>query len=128
MSDYSFDHYIKNKGGSTLAVDADLDNMSMKLAVEDLPDVSVRVKELPRIEFSDFNIRVKEIPRMELTANTTSAVNLAITEFPEVRAHLPSNYNLCFSLLGVELMSLSLCGESQLITEKYKPRSTEICR
>lgn len=130
MADYSFDHFIKNKDSSTFSVDADLDNMDMTLSIDELPDVdlSVRVKELPRIEFSDFNVRVKELPRIELDATTTSTVNLAITEFPEVRAHLPSHYNLCFSLLGVELMNLSLCGESQVITEKYKPRRMEICR
>lgn len=140
MSDrYTFNHYLKNKNGSTFAVDADLDNMNMTLGIEELPDIlvsvkelpdiSVRVKELPRIEFSDFNIRLKELPRIELDANTNSTVNLAITEIPEVRTQLPSHYNLCFSLLGVEIMSLSLCGESQVITEKYKPRRMEeICR
>ena len=75
-------------------VDADLDNMHMW--VEKLPEVVSRVKELPRIEFGDINsnIRIKELPRIEIDATTTSTVNLAIKEIPDVRAHLPAHYNL----------------------------------
>ncbi|MBL3591569.1 MAG: hypothetical protein JMN24_17565 [gamma proteobacterium endosymbiont of Lamellibrachia anaximandri] len=127
MSDgsYDFDHDLNFTSG-TLAVDADLDNMSLK--VEKLPDVAIRLKELPRIELGDFNIRVKELPKIELEANTTSTVNLAIKEIPEVRVHLPSHYNFGLTLFGVDVANFSLCGESQVITEKYIPRRMEICK
>jgi hypothetical protein len=54
-------------------------------------------------------------------------LSVAITQIPSVRAHLPSNYCVGFSLLGIELFSLRLCGESQVITEPYQPNPCEIC-
>lgn len=125
----TYKHKVKNWGGPyDLDVDADLDNMHMW--VEKIPEVVSRVKELPKIEFADINtnIRVKELPRIEIDATTTSTVNLAIKEIPDVRAHLPSHYNLGISIFGVEIVNFSLCGESQVITEKYVPRRMEICR
>lgn len=121
--------------GNTIAVDADLDN--------------IRVKELPRIEFADFNIRVKEVPTLTLNSNvavtqlpdintnvrikelpeirTSSKIDVALTEIPDTRVHLPVNYNVGLSVLGVCLVSLSWCGEAQVINEKYVPRRMEIC-
>lgn len=125
----TYKHKVANWGGAyDVAVDADLDNMHM--SVEKLPEVISRVKELPRIEFGDINsnIRVKELPRIEIDANTTSTVNLAIKEIPDVRAHLPAHYNLGISIFGVEIVNFSLCGESQIITEKYQPRRVERCQ
>jgi hypothetical protein len=98
----------------TIQVDADLDN--------------IRVKELPRIELGDINMRLKELPRIELSADTRSAINLAITEIPDIRAHLPAHFDFGMSILGIELWNLSICGEAQVITEKYVPRRVELCR
>lgn len=123
--------FVGNESGGTYSVDADLDNMH--LSIDNIPqinfgDFNTRVKELPRIEFDDFNIRVKELPKIEIDATTDSTVNVAITEIPDVRAHVPAHYNLGISFFGVEVLNFSLCGESQLITEKYTPRRMEICR
>ncbi len=125
----TYKHKIANWGGAYgVDVDADLDNIHTW--VEKLPEFVSRVKELPRIELADVNsnIRVKELPRIEIDAKTTSTVNLAIKEIPDVRAHLPSHYNLGISIFGVEIVNFSLCGESQMITEKYVPKRMEICR
>lgn len=127
-------HKISSRGGThSVYVDADLDNIQIK----HLPRVefgeintTVRVKELAPINFGEINtnMSVKELPKIEVDANTNSAVNVAITKIPDVRTHLPSHYNLGFSIFGVELFNFSLCGESQVITEEYAPRRMEICK
>lgn len=125
----TYKHKVKNWDGDYgLDVDAGLDNMN--LSVNNLPEFVSRVKELPRIELGDINtnIRVKEIPRIEIDANTRSTLDLSIKEIPDVRAHLPAHYNLGISIFGVEVINFSLCGESQVITEKYVPRRMELCR
>jgi hypothetical protein len=107
----------------TIQVDADLDNIRVKeLPRLELGDINVRWKELPVV-----NLAVKELPRIELTADTTSTVNLAIKEIPDVRAHLPAHFDFGVSVLGFELLTFSICGEAQVITEKYVPRRMELC-
>lgn len=114
--------------GMDVDVDAGLENMH--LSVEKLPEFVARVKELPRIELGDINtnVHVKELPRIEIDATTNSSLDISIKEIPDVRAHLPAHYNLGISLFGVEIINFSLCGESQIITEKYRPRRMELCR
>jgi hypothetical protein len=54
-------------------------------------------------------------------------LNLRIKEIPSIRAHVPANFRLGFSVLGVEFAALSLCGEAQVITEPYEPTPCERC-
>ena len=127
----TYKHKVGNLGGDydvNVDVDAELDNMH--LSIETLPEFVSRVKELPRLELADINtnIRVKELPRIEIDATTNSTLDVSIKEIPDVRTHLPAHYNLGISLFGVEIVNFSLCGESQIITEKYRPRRMEICR
>ncbi len=65
-------------------------------------------------------IRVKELPTIEL--------RVALAEVPKIRVHVPQHYDLGISLFGIELLSFSLCGESQIITEDYAPRRPESCK
>jgi hypothetical protein len=94
-----------DSNGNTIHVDADLDN--------------IKITGLPKIELADINVnvRVKEMAR----------IDIAIKEIPDTRVHVPANYNLGLSVLGVCLVNLSLCGEAQIITEKYVPRRMELC-
>lgn len=120
---------VGNLGGDYgVDVDAGLDDVH--LSIDNLPDFVARVEKLPRLELGDINtnIRVKEMPRIEIDANTTSTLDVSIKEIPDVRAHLPAHYNLGITIFGVEVINFSLCGESQLITEKYVPRRMELCR
>jgi len=121
MPTYTFK--VGNSGGP-YQVDADLDNMHM--SVEKIPtltfgEIATRVNALPKIEFGEVtsNVHIKELPRLD--------VNVALTQIPDVRAHLPAHYKLGIALFGVEILSFSLCGESQVITEKYVPRRMEVC-
>jgi hypothetical protein len=54
-------------------------------------------------------------------------LNVRIREIPSIRAHVPANFRLGFSVLGVELAALQLCGEAQVITEPYVPNPCERC-
>ena len=54
-------------------------------------------------------------------------LNLRIKEIPSIRAHVPADFRLGLSLLGVELAALHLCGEAQIITEPYVPNLCELC-
>jgi hypothetical protein len=63
------------------------------------------------------NIRIRELPKIELELG-----------MKPTRVHSPSHYNVCFSILGMEMFKLGLCGESMVITEPYVPRATERCR
>ena len=77
-------------------------------------DSNVAVTKLPPI---DTNIAVKELPE----------IKIALTQIPDTRVHLPANFNLGLSVLGLCLVNLSLCGEAQIIIEKYVPRRMELC-
>lgn len=52
---------------------------------------------------------------------------MRIKEFPNIRAHLPADFTVGLSLLGIELLAVRLCGEAQLITEPYVPNPCEDC-
>ncbi|WP_426592196.1 hypothetical protein ACPPVS_10400 [Cellulomonas sp. McL0617] len=54
-------------------------------------------------------------------------LNLAVTELPETRAHIPADFTVGLSLLGMDLMSIRLCGEAQMISEAYRPGPCEQC-
>lgn len=46
---------------------------------------------------------------------------------PEIRMHIPNYQQICFNWLGFELFSICFSGESQVITEPYKPNAYERC-
>ena len=54
-------------------------------------------------------------------------LNLSIKEIPRIRGHLPADFSVGLSILGMELLSLRLCGEAQIITEPYVPNPCETC-
>ena len=127
--------------GSTIQVDYGLDNIQVK----ELPAFSVGVTAFPEVT-GNSNISIKELPKIvsdvttasTVTANTSIAIteippittnlNIAVTQIPEQRVHYPAHYQLGFTLFGMEVWSLSLCGEAQVINENYVPRRTEVCR
>ena len=52
---------------------------------------------------------------------------MRIKEIPNIRAHLPADFSVGLSLMGMELMCVRLCGEAQVITEPYLPNACERC-
>jgi hypothetical protein len=53
--------------------------------------------------------------------------SVSIKEIPSTRTHLPANYSVALSIFGIEIAAIRLCGEGQIITEKYQPNPCEIC-
>lgn len=82
---------------------------AITFSVEKLPTIALRVEQLPQIRFE------------------VAPVEIRLTEVPSVRTHLPADFALGFSLWGVEIGALRLCGEAQIITEPYKPNPCETC-
>ena len=105
---------------------------TVDVSVLDLPVVDVDVNSLPDLRITDIGpvgpVTLAGIPS-NYTVGVTSLpdVNLRIREIPSVRAHIPANFRLGFSLLGVELAALHLCGEAQIITEPYVANPCEGC-
>jgi hypothetical protein len=65
----------------------------------------------------EYTVAVSELPDL----------NLRIKEIPNIRAHVPANFRLGISVLGVELAALHLCGEAQVLTEPWVPNPCERC-
>jgi hypothetical protein len=99
--------------------------MTVNTAITAIPkiDSSVAVTAMPKIVTESTvalgleNIRIKELPKIELEIGVKPT-----------RVHFPSHYQLCGSLFGAEIFSLSLCGESMIVTEPYTPHRTELCQ
>ena len=100
--------------------------------VVDLPTVDVDVNSLPDLKISEVGpvgpVTLAGIPdRYTVAISSLPDLNLRIREIPSVRAHVPANFRLGLSILGVELAALHLCGEAQVITEPYVPNPCERC-
>lgn len=118
----AYDVHVKSM--PTVNVDAD---------VNDLPPVDVA--SLPDMTISEIGtigemgpLTLAGIPNSYTVAiSSLPDLNLRIREIPRIRAHIPANFRLGFSVLGVELAALNLCGEAQIITEPYVPNPCEDC-
>ena len=100
--------------------------------VVDLPTVDVDVNSLPDLKISEVGpvgpVTLAGIPdRYTVAISSLPDLNLRIREIPSVRAHVPANFRLGLSILGVELAALHLCGEAQVITEPFVPNPCERC-
>jgi len=80
-----------------------------------------------------FHIYVEKLPKIQLGVDpvtltlTPVDVKLSLKEFPSIRGHLPADFSVGLSILGIELLSLRLCGEAQIITEPYVANPCEDC-
>jgi hypothetical protein len=87
--------------------------------VDKIPDIHAFLEKLPAI-----HLNIDNIPKIQLGVDP---VELRLTEFPSIRGHLPADFCVGLSVLGMELMSIRLCGEAQIITEPYHPNPCEVC-
>lgn len=89
---------------------------------------------------SSYSIAVIQLPKLSLGVDplTTTlrleplqvepvTVRLALTEVPQTRTHLPADFTVGLTVLGLPLLSLRLCGEAQVVTEPYRPNPCERC-
>ena len=85
------------------------------------PASTVDITHLPKIEIALDHITVEPITLKPLD------VNVRVKEIPSVRTHVPAAFTVGFSVLGLQVASIRLCGEAQVITEPYVPNPCEHC-
>lgn len=123
MADYSVDV------SSMPTVNADISSI-VDVDVSDLP--AVEVSSLPDLKITEIGamgpLTLAGIPNnYTVSISHLPDLNLRLKEIPNLRAHIPANFHLGFSILGFELAALHLCGEAQIITEPYNPNPCERC-
>ena len=78
-----------------------------------------------------FDINIDKLPKILIGVDPVTLhldpIELRLTELPSIRGHLPADFNVGLSLLGIELLCVRLCGEAQIITEPYRPNPCENC-
>lgn len=90
---------------------------TMNTNVNGIPDTyHIDFTHLPKIQLSIDPLEIKPLD-----------VSLRLKEIPSIRGHLPADFRVGFSLFGVEIATLRLCGEAQVITEPYTPNPCEVC-
>ena len=110
-----FNSTVSGPGGSAIPVSA-------SATVSGIPDTfHINVDKLPKIQLG-----VDPVTLNPVTLNPVD-VTLAISRIPDIRAHLPADFHVGLSVLGMELLCVRLCGEAQVITEPYVPNACERC-
>ncbi len=113
--------------------DVDIDDLpTVDVEVQHLPTVDVDVSSLPDLKITEVGpvgpVTLAGIPdHYTVGISQLPDVVIRIHEIPSVRAHVPANFRLGLSVLGVELAALHLCGEAQVITEPYVRNPCEKC-
>jgi hypothetical protein len=84
-------------------------------------------KELPKIVFKvdplESTVHLDPV-NLKIDPVETS---ISIKQIPSTRTHLPANYSVAWTVFGIEIAAVRLCGEGQIITEPYQPNPCEIC-
>lgn len=92
----------------------------VKTEMEGIPDTyHLHLEELPTIRLS-----VEELPEIRISSDP---IEIRLTEVPSTRTHLPADFRMGLSVLGMEISAVRLCGEAQMITEPYEPNPCEVC-
>jgi hypothetical protein len=92
------------------------------VTVAGIPDTfTINVGTLPQID-----LKLEPVTLEPITLKPID-LNLAITKIPDIRAHIPANFSVGLSLLGMDLLCIRLCGEAQMITEPYVRNPCEYC-
>lgn len=88
---------------------------------------TVKVDGIP----STYHINIDNIAKITLGVDplTIKPLDVAVRlkEFPSIRGHIPANFTVGLSFLGLQLFCIRLCGEAQVITEPYHPNPCELC-
>jgi hypothetical protein len=108
---------FKTKLVSPITVDGIPDTFTIN--VDRLPTITLAVDRLPPV-----HLAIDSIPKIQLGVDP---VEIRLTELPSIRGHLPADFSVGLSVLGMDLLSVRLCGEAQIITEPYRPNPCEQC-
>ncbi len=88
-----------------------------QVIVSGIPDTFIHVEKLPKTQLGIDPLTVDPIT---LPLEPVE-LSMRIEEIPNVRGHLPADFSVGLSPLGIELMCVRLFGESQMITEPMFP-------
>jgi hypothetical protein len=100
-------------------------DLGLDLNLSGIPtNYTVGISELPKVNIGIDPIRIGIDP-IEIRPIDFS---FRFKEIPSVRMHFPTDYKVCFGLLGAEVASVRLCGQAQVITEPYVPNPCECGR
>jgi len=112
--------YDINVHPQPLSVDVDVTDpveLAGKVKVDGIPDTyHINLDHIPKITLGIDPVRIEPLD-----------VSVRLKEFPSIRGHIPANYSVGVSLLGLQLFCIRLCGEAQVITEPYHPNPCELC-
>lgn len=67
---------------------------------------------------TDSKVEILNLPRFTLQD---------IKDMMKVRVRIPNYSNVCFKVFGIEMFSVCVSGEGQVITEPYIPNAAERC-
>ena len=67
---------------------------------------------------TDSKVEILNLPRFTLQD---------IKDMMKVRMRIPNYSNVCFKVFGIEMFSVCVSGEGQVITEPYIPNAAERC-
>ena len=78
-----------------------------------------------------YRIDINSLPKIQIEVDPITInpvdVSVRLKEVPSIRAHIPAVFTVGFSILGLQLASIRLCGEAQVINEPYVPNPCEQC-
>ena len=134
MADLSVDSELSGSVGTSVSGSISTDvggsfGAVGPITLSGLPDnYTFNIETLPKIDIGvDPLTGTLKLEPVKITLDPIDT-NISIKEIPSVRAHLPVNYSVGFSVLGFELAAISLCGEGMVITEPYVSGPCEICK
>jgi hypothetical protein len=81
---------------------------------------------LPKIQIGLDPITLNPLTVNPVTVNPMD-ISVRLKEIPSIRGHIPANYTVGMSVLGLQIFAIRLCGESQVITQPYVPNPCEEC-
>jgi hypothetical protein len=94
----------------------------MHVALDSLPQIDLKLEPVS-LEIKPLTLELKPVSLSLAPVD----FNIAIKEMPSIRAHLPADFSVGLSLLGMDVLCVRLCGEAQVITEKYVANPCERC-
>ena len=108
-----------NLGGTLTLAGAIATTNSAKLTGDpNEPIATLLIGDPARPVSTDSKIEILNLPRFTLQD---------IKDMMKVRVRIPNYSQVCFKMLGLELFSICLNGEGQVITEPYIPNAAERC-
>ncbi len=100
-----------------------LDPMQVVTTMQGDPDkpmvtnanVTMDIKNIPHLTLANLHELIRELKKPNLRATMPVEMSFGISAFP-------------FSLLGIDVLRFSICGQQQIIMDEYRPNLYEACR